>query len=230
MKPTSHLTSAQSRRASLSRASVQHSHTQSLVLVLDRSPSMGDCAHHAQSSAIEDLLVATAKFLEDVSNITTCGVDICVVSFSDDVTVEAKFEPASQVRMPHLSVGGNATNLGGAIDLAMDKAFDHITYLSNTGKEPYKPWIVAVTDGRPNLNTAPGFEQRLLDAIQLRRCHFIPVAVGSHGSYDALEQLSPRMKPIVVNASNADNVSFAEFFAFLTRSIQNGVEPSAYIP
>jgi uncharacterized protein YegL len=56
---------------------------------------------------------------------------------------------------------------------------------------------------------------------------FLPVAVGGYASYDVLDRLSPKQKPIVVSSAKAGSMSFKEFFKFLSQSMAAGQIPGA---
>lgn len=198
-----------------------------VVIVVDASPSMGTPATPGSRPPIEDLNEALRQFYKDIAGITHCAVEVMVVSFADDVKIESAFEPASAAVPPAFVTRGSSTNLGGAIGKALDEVVAQRDYLRQTGLEVKQPWLVCISDGMPNMCTAPGFDVRLVDMVNRGKCLFLPVAVGGHASYDALERLSPMQKPIVVSSATAGSMSFSEFFKYLSQSMASGQVPGA---
>lgn len=207
--------------------SLVHTVHQLVVIVVDASPSMGTPATPGFRAPIEDLNDALKQFYKDMAGITHCAVEVMVVSFADDVKVESAFEPASASVPPAFVTRGSSTNLGGAIGKALDEVVAQRDYLRQTGLEVKQPWLVCISDGMPNMCTAPGFDVRLVDMVNRGKCLFLPVAVGGYASYAALERLSPMQKPIVVSSATAGSMSFSEFFKYLSQSMATGQIPGA---
>jgi uncharacterized protein YegL len=200
---------------------------QLIVFIIDASPSMGTPADPTFKPPIEDLIAALKQLYADIARITHCAVEVMVISFADDVKVESAFEPAQSAVPPSFVTRGSSTNLGGGISKALDEVLAHRDYLRQTGLEVKQPWLVCITDAQPNMCTAPGFDARLVDLINRGKCVFLPVAVGGYTSYDVLDRLSPKQKPIVVASSNAAGMGFSEYFKFLSQSMASGQLPSA---
>lgn len=203
-----------------------HTVIQPIVLVLDVSPSMAQANDPAFRAPIQDLNDAIRTFVTDLSNVTHCGVEVMVITFDESVQVECDFEAVQSLKVPHCAARGGGTNLGGAIGRALDEVQARKDYMKQTGLEVNQPWLVCVTDGQPNVNTCPGFDARLIDLVNRKKCLFLPVAVGGYASYDTLERLSPLQKPIVVGSSQAGSMSFKDFFAYLSRSAASGQMPN----
>lgn len=206
--------------------SLVHTVYQLVVIVADASPSMGGPADPSFRPPIEDLNAALKQFYVDMAGITHCAVEVMVISFAEDVKIERAFESAHSAVPPSFSTRGSSTNLGGGIAKSLDEVIAHRDYLRQTGLEVKQPWLVCITDAQPNVNTAPGFDVRLLDLINRGKCIFLPVAVGGYASYDVLDRLSPKQKPIVVSSSNSGSMSFKEFFKFLSQSMASGQIPT----
>lgn len=194
---------------------------QSVVLLFDVSPSMGESSNGARP-AIWDLNDASAQFIHELRQVTTSDVEVMFITFSGDVVVEGDFESVASVTPPVMSVRGSGTDLGGGLGRAMQEVKSRKDFHKALGTEALQPWIVCITDGQPNLNSHPGFDSELVDLINHRKLHFIPVAVGGHGSYEVLERLSPALKPIVINPGSATGTSFRDFFTALSGSVASG--------
>lgn len=203
-----------------------HTIFQPIVLVLDVSPSMGQAPDPSFRAPILDLNEAVQTFVKDLCGITHCGVEIMVITFSETVQVECAFDEVQNLKVPQCMTRGGGTNLGGAIGRALDEVQTHRDYRKQTGVEVLQPWLVCVTDGQPNVNTAPGFDTRLIDLVNRKKCLFLPVAVGGYGSYDVLERLSPLQKPVIVGSGQAGSMSFSDFFAYLSQSAASGQTPN----
>ena len=204
-----------------------HTQEQLIEMALDVSPSTGICAPGQVLSVLETLSDAIHKFVREARQIHHCAVTVKILTFAGDVVEETSgFESVETLHLPQLTIRDGGTNLGGALDKAMDDVEERYVLLRSTGVEAFKPWIIVFTDGMPNVNTAPRFEDRLKEMIKRRKVLLLPVAVGGYAAYPELERLSPNQPPIVIDPNDPDSTSFAEFFDFITRSIESGQDPT----
>lgn len=187
---------------------------------------MGKAADPTYPAPIKSLSEALEVFLKDLCSVTHCAVEVSILTFADDVQVENDFEDVNSLVPGRYATRGGNTNLGGAIGRALDEVEGRRQYLRQTGVEVNQPWLICITDGQPNMNTAPGFDTRLADMIHRRKLLFLPVAVGGYGVYDVLERLSPVQKPVVVGSGGAGGLSFTEFFKYLSQSMAAGAIPN----
>jgi len=205
---------------------MSHTVHQPIALVIDVSPSMAQAHDPAFRPPIDDAQDAIARFANDVRGVTVCIPEIQMSTFNESVCVLTDFEPPENLHPPVLKTGGQGTNLGGAIARALDELQARKDYLKQLGHQVKQPWLVCITDAQPNMNTAPGFDTRLLDLINRKKLLFLPVCVGGYGTYEVLERLSPAQKPIVVTSSGLNGFSFAEFFRYLSTQLLSNQMPT----
>lgn len=197
-----------------------------VLLVADASPSMAVAADPTFCAPIKELNRAIANFVKRLRAVTHVGVDLMTLSFADDVQVEHPFEDVLGLTVPELAPRRQSTNLGGAIGRAVQEMQAHRDYMRASGIQPKMPWLICISDGQSNMNTCPGFDTLLVDLINRRKVLFLPVAVGGYSAYDQLAALSPLQPPIVIGSAGSENMSFEEYFQFLSDSASAGVIPN----
>lgn len=205
---------------------MSHTVHQPIAFVIDVSPSMAQAHDPAYRAPIDDAQDGLACFANDVRGVTVCVPEVQLITFSDTVSVETGFEPPENLHLPVLKTGGRGTNLGGAIARALDELDARKDYLKQAGHQRKQPWLVCITDAQPNMNTAPGFDARLVGLINQNKLLFLPVCVGGYGTYEVLERLSPAQKPIIVTPSGFNGFSFAEFFRYLSTQLLSNQMPT----
>lgn len=199
-----------------------HSVVQPIVIVLDVSPSMMVPSDPAGNAPIHDLNRALVKLYEDLEKVSHAEVVILHIRFADDAFVEQPFEPIRTSTPPTYSTTGSGTDYSAALTLAMLEADEQRAVVRSSGAEVNQPWLVFISDGKPNRTSNPGYDAELLSAIERDKLVFIPVAVGGADNYDALEALSPKQKPLIVGSDDVDSLSFDEFFRWLSDSVEAG--------
>ena len=111
------------------------------LLLLDTSGSM-------TGAPIEQLNNALNQFKLEVceDNMTRDILDIAIVEFNTDVRVVQPFVPIEYMEPVQLQAGGE-TNMAPAIQLAIDMVSERSRFYRRSGTEPYKPWIIMISDG-----------------------------------------------------------------------------------
>lgn len=111
------------------------------LLLLDTSGSM-------TGAPIEQLNNALNQFKLEVceDNMTRDILDIAIVEFNTDVRLVQPFVPIEYMEPVQLQAGGG-TNMAPAIQLAIDMVSERSRFYRRSGTEPYKPWIIMISDG-----------------------------------------------------------------------------------
>ena len=114
-----------------------------LVLVLDTSYSMS-------GPPIEQLNNGLNRFKAEVcyDKQTRDILDVAVIQFSDSFSVAQDFVPVEYLDHMNLTAGGG-TKYTEAIRQAIRMVDERSRFYRRSGSEPYKPWIILVTDGEP---------------------------------------------------------------------------------
>lgn len=112
------------------------------VLLLDVSGSMA-------GQPIENLNDAIARFKEQVCNdeLAKRRVDVAIVTFGSEVTVEREFTSIDRMDTITLCAGGK-TYMAEGIQEAIDLLKDRQSFYQQVGVPFFKPWIFLITDGK----------------------------------------------------------------------------------
>jgi uncharacterized protein YegL len=180
------------------------------VLLLDTSGSM-------QGEAIDALNAGLRTFAEHVNRdaLAARRVEVAVVAFNTEVSVEQDFVTADAFEPPTLTATG-MTHMGAAINKALDLVRERKKQYKDNGVAYYRPWIFMITDGEPQ-GEPEGVVQaaavRLREEETQKRVAFF--AVGVAGANTA------RLADIVVRTPvKLIGLNFAEMFVWLSASMQ----------
>lgn len=123
-----------------------------LLFLLDTSGSMEDARgdYYGKLKPINELNSAINRFKGSVceDSQTRDILDVAIINFDDDYTVLQEFTPVEEMKTINLTSGG-MTNLGNALNKAVDMVEERSRFYRRMGTEPYKPWIVIISDGGP---------------------------------------------------------------------------------
>lgn len=113
------------------------------LLLLDVSGSM-------MGEPISELNAGLNRFKEEVcrDRETREILDIAIIKFNHTFDPIQEFVPVEQMKEVHLEAMGG-TNYSPAIQVAIDMVDERSRFYRRMGTEPYKPWIVMITDGAP---------------------------------------------------------------------------------
>jgi uncharacterized protein YegL len=176
------------------------------VLLLDTSTSMA-------GEKINQLNAGLAEFERSLKedSLATLRVEVCVINFGP-VNVSQDFITAGEFTATTFTPN-DATPMGEAIILALDKLEQRkATYKSN-GITYYRPWIFLITDGAPTDDWAPA-AQRIKDAEAQKKVAFFSVGVEG-ADMGILSKLSNRT-PISLKG-----MCFREMFVWLSTSLSS---------
>ena len=76
-------------------------------------------------------------------------LDVAIVEFNSTVRVVQPFVPVQRMEPVMLTANGG-TDMVGGLNLAIDMVTDRSRFYRTAGTEPYKPWIIMITDGYPS--------------------------------------------------------------------------------
>jgi len=135
-------------------------------------------------------------------------VELCIITFDDDVREIVPFGPITAMEIPRIDCGG-MTHTHQAIDFALKRVEErkneykamHITY--------NQPWIWLFTDGYAN-DSDNGSFARLLQAQQEKKCVFYGVGIGD--DVDDKELGRMHKKGMVLKVSKDEFRAAMEFF------------------
>ena len=115
-----------------------------LVFLLDTSYSM------ETGDAIGHLNAGINRFKQEVckDSQTKAILDVAIIEFNSTYSVVQEFVPVEYMEHINLRVNG-ATEMTAPIREALRMVDDRSRFYRRSGTEPYKPWVILVTDGAP---------------------------------------------------------------------------------
>ena len=177
-----------------------------LVLVLDISYSM-------DGVPIDQLNAGLNRFKADVcqDKQTRDILDVAVIWFNDDHGVLQDFVPIEYMEHIQLEAEGG-TKFTAPIREALKMVDERSRFYRRSGTEPYKPWIILVTDGEPldNINAVAGEVQAAQNEGKVR---FIALGVGNYNS-------AP-LKKITDVVFRMEGTDFSAFFNWVGKSMRS---------
>ena len=113
------------------------------ILLLDTSGSMSGAPINALNEGIK-------VFQEELNKdeLAAKRVEVAIVSFDSNVRVVQDFVTADQFEPTKLATEG-LTQMGAAIEKALDMLSDRKSLYRSNGITYYRPWIFMITDGAP---------------------------------------------------------------------------------
>ena len=184
---------------------VPNEHHMALVFVLDTSDSM-------YGAPINELNKGLNLFKEQVckDSHTRKVLDVAIVEFNTDFSVPQDFTPVEYMDTIELTTKG-LTYYTDPIREAIQMVSERSKFYKNTGTEPYKPWIIFVTDGAPmdDITDVAREIKELQDADKLR---FISLGVEGYDS-KVLHTLSDAVFRL-------EGKDFTSFFNWVSKSMR----------
>lgn len=179
-----------------------------VVLLLDTSTSMS-------GERIAQLNMGIKTFKQDVEQDTTASlrIEIAIVTFDSSVRIVQDFVTIDQFTPPELVAEGT-TQMGQAIELALDKVEKRKLIYNKYGNSYYQPWIFLITDGEPN-DEYQKAANRVKLAVENRKLNFFAVGVKG-ANMDKLRQIAPPNIPPVM----LDRLKFQELFLWLSATMK----------
>ena len=119
-----------------------------LLFLLDISGSMGAEIIGRRTSPIMELNKAINRFKSEVckDEHTKDILDVAVLSFNHEFRVVQEFSPIEYLKPVELEADGT-TYICKPLDVALDMVTERSRFYRRAGAEPYKPWVVIITDG-----------------------------------------------------------------------------------
>lgn len=124
-------------------------HHMALLFLLDISESMGSTSLITNSAPINELGKAIDRFKVEVcKDERTKGIlDVAIVEYNNNYRIVQEFTPVEYIRPVEFEASGT-TYLAKPLDLALDMVNERSRFYNKIiGVEPYKPWVVIITDG-----------------------------------------------------------------------------------
>ncbi|MDN4521253.1 vWA domain-containing protein [Mycolicibacterium austroafricanum] len=178
------------------------------VVLCDVSGSM-------QGEPIEALQRGFAAFTHYLHNdaLASKRVEVAVVTFGTAATVLVPMQEARSLQPVPFTAAGT-TNMAAGIHLTLDIIEDRKQAYKMAGLQYYRPWVLVLTDGKPNVE---GFEDaiaRLNQVETARGVTVFAVGAGPKVDYQQLARLSVQRDPAPL-----DGLKFEALFEWLSASL-----------
>jgi uncharacterized protein YegL len=177
-----------------------------LILVLDTSYSMS-------GPPIDQLNEGLNRFKAEVcqDKQTRDILDVAIIQFNDSCGLVQDFVPIEYMDTLNLLAGGG-TNYTGAIREAIRIADERSRFYRRSGTEPYKPWIIFVTDGEP-VDNIDDVVNEVAEMQNEGKARFIALGVGDYDS-----AILKRLTDVVFRLDGTD---FTSFFNWVGKSMRS---------
>jgi len=182
-----------------------------LAIMADISGSMED--------RMGELNEGINRFLSEVcrDEQTRNILDVAIVPFNDTYSDGQEFAPVEYVEPVNLTASGG-TVISPAINTVLDMLNERSRFYYRSGAKPYKPWVLFITDGKPNDNI-DAITRRIKEMEENGKVSFRSLGVEGYNS-DILHKLSG---PKVMRLEGTD---FTNFFDWVHKSIRTMSEKS----
>lgn len=185
---------------------------------------LADVSGSMQGEPIEALERGFAAFTDYLHNETLASkrVEVAVVTFGTAATVLVPMQEARTLQPAPFTATGT-TNMAAGIHLALDIIEDRKHAYKAAGLQYYRPWILLLTDGKPNID---GFEDavaRLNQAENARGVTVFAVGAGSRVDYQQLARLSVQRSPAPL-----EGLKYEALFEWLSASLANVSNSAEY--
>ena len=177
-----------------------------LVFILDSSYSMN-------GQPIDQLNEGLNRFKAQVcqDKQTRDILDVAIIEFNDSYSVVQDFVPIEYMDNIQLVANGS-TNYSAPIREALRMVDERSRFYRRSGTEPYKPWVILVSDGAPldNISAVASEIKQMQDEEKVR---FLTLGVGNFDPVP-LKQLTD------VNFK-MEGLDFAPFFNWVAKSMRS---------
>ena len=184
-----------------------------LLFLLDTSGSMNVLLPKRDCSAIEELTDALNRFKVEVckDEHTKDILDVALIEFNDTHRVVQEFSPIEYMKPVELRAYGR-TYISKALEVAVDMVTERSRFYRRSGSEPYKPWIVLISDGEP-MDDVDEMAKKINTLVEENKLAFWSLAVGD-ADKNVLHKLSGR------RVLNLEGYDFSGFLDWANKSMR----------
>lgn len=178
------------------------------VLVLDVSGSM-------RGEPIAELNRGLQNFYDEIKDDETTSqrLELCIMTFNDKVKTLQEPSLVDNFTMPTLTAVGS-TAMVDAVNEAIAKVDARKKWYKETGQPYYRPWIILMTDGEPDVGQdVYGLGPRIKNDMEEKKYFFLPIGIQD-ANMETLEILGGGRKPLKMQG-----LKFKQFFQWLSASM-----------
>lgn len=176
-----------------------------------------DCSSSMSGAPINELNAGVASFYEAIQSdeIARYSAEIGIVTFGP-AQKEADFQTVAVQPSPPVLNAHGMTPMGEAVKLSLDMLEERKEQYQASGVDYYQPWLVLMTDGRPEGGSAAVLAEQAARATKLvneGRLTVFPIGIGKYADMATLQRFTP-WTPL-----RLQGLKFTEFFAWLSASV-----------
>ena len=187
------------------------------LFLVDTSGSMGqqllDRETNRKVIPIQELNDALNRFKSDVckDEKTKSILDVAIVEFNKITNVVQEFTPVEYMEPVELEARGG-TRICPALEKAIEMVDERSRFYRRMGTEPYKPWIVLISDGEP-FDPVDDIAEKIDELTESGKLALWALSIPG-AKNEVLHKLAGRR---VLNLSGYD---FAGFFNWVNKSMR----------
>ncbi|MDR2569785.1 MAG: VWA domain-containing protein [Oscillospiraceae bacterium] len=180
-----------------------------LVFLVDTSGSM-------TGEPIESLNKGLNRFKVEVceNKQTKDILDVAIIEFNSNHSVVQEFVPVEYMDEVNLSTTGT-TMMSPAINRALDMVDERSRFYRRSGTEPYKPWVILITDGEPDSDDdISDVAQRIKDMEDSGKVSFRSLGVEGYNPKILHELSGEKVIKLI-------GIDFTSFFDWVNKSMRS---------
>ena len=181
-----------------------------IALCLDASGSMN-------GQPMQELNEGVRLFFEalQADPIARASAEVAIISFSDQAQTAIDFQGLDRVAAPpEMTSTGGSTNLGGGVNLALDRLDTRKQEYQKAGVDYFQPWLVLMTDGQPTTQEHVQAGPRTCNLEAQGKLVVFPIGIGAGADMSTLAMFSKKRPPLRLQGLN-----FRQFFEWLSKSV-----------
>lgn len=184
---------------------------------------LADVSYSMVGAPIEALTEGYALFCQEVSQdpLTRKRAEIGVITFGSQAQVRVPMQEARELEPIGFEANGT-TNLASALQLALDMIEQRKAEYKDAGLSYFRPWIMVLTDGMPDLLGLDEAVDRLNRLERANGVTVFPIGVGGYNS-EFLARLSTVREPAPLAG-----LKFKELFLWLSNSLTHVSHSNSY--
>ncbi len=166
-------------------------------------------------SKLDHLKLGLKQLYEDIlsDNVKAQRMELCVLSFNDNVTMLQEPSLVSDSEIPDLIADGN-TKMVDAVNEAISVVNARKQWYKETHQNYYRSWIILLTDGDPDSDQdIEGLAQRIKQDTADKRYVFMPIGVDK-ANMEVLQRIQGD-----IPAMKLRETRFSSFFKWLSASL-----------
>jgi len=144
------------------------------------------------------------------------AAEVSIVEFNSAATLIQDYASIERLERIETIDPSGLTFLGEGVNLALDTLEKRKSVYSGSGVLYYQPWLVLMTDGQPNGDSAQLERaiQRVTELVAAKKLTVFPIGIGSDADMAVLARFSPNHPPL-----RLQGLKFREFFEWLSKSV-----------